>query len=166
MFPTRLFNSIFLVVGVILLGVAIYTYQSTSQFVRAAAKTNGQVVAMEAHRSRTKSGMSTSYNPVVRFRAATNEEIQFTSNFSTSPPMHHVGEKVTVLYRRDTPHDAQISDFWSLWFAPILLTGMGTIFTGVGTALMFSRPATFPQGFEDRYRNAYREQQQTPYTRL
>lgn len=131
----RLFPLIFLCAGLLMLGIAVYCYSQTSQFVRVAAHADGRVIALRASRSRSKSGSSVTYSPVVRFRTATNQEIEFTSNFSSSPPMHRVGDTVAVLYRRETPRDAQVADFWSLWFAPILLTGMGTGFTAVGAAM-------------------------------
>jgi hypothetical protein len=146
----RLSFMIFILVGLLLLGISAYTYGQTTQFVKAAAEAEGEVVAMVSQ-GHSKYGTSVRDTPVVRFRTATNEQIQFTSNVTTSPPSHHMGEKVTVLYKRDAPNDPRISDFWLLWFAPVYSAGIGAVFIGIG-ALMFSPAAAALDRMLQRYR--------------
>lgn len=164
----RVFNFIFLGVGLLLLGIAIYLYRNTTVFIENSSKAAGEVVAMQASYSRTRSsGSSTTYSPVVAFRTASNESLRFTSDLSTSPPAYHVGDKVTVLYRKEAPTDAKIADFWPLWFGTVLLTGMGTIFTGIGIVILRSRAFTPPPGLEDNLRERLNKPQPPPpYTRI
>jgi hypothetical protein len=151
-----------------MLAGSFFLYRSTSAFVHDATKADGEVVAMHTSYSRSKNGgTSRTYSPVVLFHTPTHKAVQFTSDFSTSPPSHHVGQKVTVLYRANDPHDVKLSDFWSLWFGTVLLGGMGTIFTAIGAGLTFHRstPVAIPPG--NLVPNSYTGHQQPPsYTRL
>src|SRR5689334_57156 len=100
----RLFSSIFLIAGLGMLTGSFFLYRSTNNFVHSATKADGEVVAMHTSYSRSKNGgTSRTYSPIVSFRTPTNEAIRFTSDFSTSPPAYHVGQKVTVLHSKDNP---------------------------------------------------------------
>lgn len=54
-------------------------------------------------------------------------------SISSSPPALLPGEHVPVYYLPGKADDAQLGSFLELWFAPIILAGIGTPFTLLGT---------------------------------
>ena len=117
---------LFLLIGIGLLAGAGYIYSRTSDFVANASKAQGAVVAL-------RSGA-----PEVKFRTHDGREVQFTSSVSSKPPSYSVGETVEVLYRKERPDDAEINAWMTLWLGVIVLGGMGSGFSLVGAALVFS----------------------------
>ncbi|MFJ3226089.1 DUF3592 domain-containing protein [Streptomyces sp. NPDC086783] len=128
------FGSLFLVVGLILTGVSV-------SFLADAERTSGTVTALEWRRdhdsgTRTKrmSDRRVAY-PVVEFVSADGTTHRFRDHTGSNPPSYEEGERVGVLYRADSPEDARIDGFASLWLLPLVFGGIGLLFAGVGTAV-------------------------------
>ncbi len=125
-----LFFSIFGIVGFgMLIGCGLFII-STREFLAVAKGTDGSVVRLEYERSGSKSGGS--YYPIVRFLLRTGETIEFSSSVGSNPPSYRRGEPVRVLYDPTAPESAEIDSFFSLWFAPILLGFLGSVFSAFG----------------------------------
>jgi Protein of unknown function (DUF3592) len=120
-------------IGAGMLVVACCLYFNVREFLGTAERTEGTVVALR----RQVSSDSTTYVPVVRFQLA-HRHIEFDSGIGSRPPRYTVGEKVPVLYQPANPYQAKIDSFLSLWFGPVLLAGMGSIFCLVGAGLMLA----------------------------
>ncbi len=128
------FGSLFLIIGLILAGVSV-------SFLRDAKRAQGTVVSLDwgtGHgstygKSRTTGG-SMAY-PVVAFTSADGTTRTFTGSTGSNPPSYDLGERVEVLYRADSPEDARINGFLSLWLLPLIFGGIGLVIAGVGTGV-------------------------------
>ncbi len=126
-------GAVFAVVGIGILGLAFYLYNSQKDFISTAIKVPGTVI------DNVIGGEDNDvYFPMVQFRSRDGEERRFTASTGSSPPMHNVGEPVEVIYNPDNPDDAQINSTFDLWFGPILCAGLGAIFTLVGMGVFFA----------------------------
>src|SRR6218665_1718264 len=123
-----IFKIVFLIVGAGLLAGAVYSYADKKAFLEKAESAQGTVIEMIARRSDN----STTYCPVVRFKAKTGQEITFTSSVSSNPPSYSVDETVEILYDPADPKEANINGFASLWLVPLILGILGTIFFLIG----------------------------------
>lgn len=132
------------VMGLGSLAVSLFFYNSTSTFLKDAARAEGTVVELNRTESKTKSSdglryeTSVSYKPVVNFVTAKGEKIELVSIMGSNPPMYHKGQKVEVLYLPAEPHKAEINDFFSLWGIPVMFGVVGGVFFLVGGGMMLS----------------------------
>ena len=122
-------------IGLLLLARAAYSASNTGAWLKRAVEVQGTVVEMLG--ARDKDG-DILYTPVVRFSTAEGRTIQFQSSFSTKPPAYHTGESVTVVYLPGQPEGASIRGFLSLWFGSTILGSIGTIFFGIGAAMVIA----------------------------
>jgi len=128
---------VMLVVGVAMLAGAVYMYKDTRSFLAGAMHAQGTVVDLERNESTdSHSHRSVNYYPVVQFADAGGRRIEFTSNSGSNPPAYSRGDTVEVLYHADAPDKARINGFMSLWFGPLLVGGMGVLFTAIGAAMI------------------------------
>ncbi|MEV1080539.1 DUF3592 domain-containing protein [Streptomyces sp. NPDC050211] len=128
------FGSLFLVVGLILAGVSV-------SFLADAERARGTVVALEwrndhsgTTRKQRQNDKPTAY-PVVEFTSADGTPRTFRESTGSNPPSYEEGERVEVLYRADSPEDARINGFASLWLLPLIFGGIGLVIAGIGTAV-------------------------------
>lgn len=123
---------VFTAVGAAMLAGAFLLYQNTRTFVEDATRTEGTVVELVESRSSD----STTYRPVVDFTTSTGETIRFTSSSGSNPPSYSVGEKVALFYLADAPQQAKIDGYFSLWGAPTIVGGLGSVFFLIGAGVM------------------------------
>jgi len=74
-------------------------------------------------------------HPVVEFTSADGVRRKFRDSTGSNPPAYDEGEQVEVLYRADSPEDARINGFASLWLLPLIFGGIGLVTAGIGTAV-------------------------------
>lgn len=129
----RLFIGIFLLVGLGLLGGSAYLTYDTRRALSVGVRADGEVT--DLYENRDSDGDIT-YRPRVRFRTREGDSVEFTSSVGSHPAAFGVGETVAVIYNPASPDDARIDSFFQLWFAPLLLGGMGVVFTGFGCLAM------------------------------
>ena len=128
------FGALFLVVGLILAG------QSVS-LLADAKRARGTVVSLEwrtEHSSsfhKNRSSDKRMAYPVVEFMSADGKQRTFRNSVGSNPPSYEAGERVEVLYRADSPQDARINGFASLWLVPLIFGGLGLLAAGIGTAV-------------------------------
>jgi hypothetical protein len=128
------FGALFLVIGLILAGVSV-------SFLADAERARGTVVALEwrndnngvSHRKRANDKPAA--YPVVEFTSADGTRRTFRDSTGSRPPSYEVGERVEVLYRADSPEDARINGFASLWLLPLIFGGIGLAIAGAGTVV-------------------------------
>ncbi|MER5939140.1 DUF3592 domain-containing protein [Streptomyces sp. NPDC001928] len=128
------FGTVFLVIGLILAGMSV-------SFLADAERAPGTVVELEwrsddngASRKARENNRPVAY-PVVEFTSADGTARTFRSSTGSNPPSYEEGERVEVLYRADSPEDARINGFASLWLLPLIFGGIGLVIAGVGTAV-------------------------------
>ncbi|MCT9084367.1 DUF3592 domain-containing protein [Streptomyces fulvoviolaceus] len=132
------FGALFLVVGLILAGVSV-------SFLVDAERARGTVVALEWRNDHSSSSRKKRSNdkpsayPVVEFTSADGVQRTFRSSTGSNPPSYEEGERVEVLYRADSPEDARLNGFASLWLLPLIFGGIGLVIVGIGTAVALVR---------------------------
>jgi len=124
--------------GAGMLAAAIALGTSTRLFIASAQHAEGTVIDILP--SRSSSGDSVLYSPVVAFTTADGREFEVRSSVASDPPGYQEGDKVTVLYTPDAPDHAQISGFFSLWGATMVMGILGTVFFCIG-AVLWAVPA-------------------------
>jgi hypothetical protein len=126
--PTLLFG-IFLLVGLGQLGGAAFLVVDTRRDIAVAEKADGTVIDLIGHRD---SDGDTMYYPRVRYVTRSGSPVEFTGSIGSSPPAFDVGEVVGVLYDPAEPEEARINSFFQLWFAALILGGIGLVFAAIG----------------------------------
>ncbi|MEM7799101.1 MAG: DUF3592 domain-containing protein [Chloroflexota bacterium] len=119
-----LFLTIFGLIGLILLSIGGFLWYRQTQFLERARETEGLVVDLVPN--------DNMYAPVVRFFLPNGDEVVFRSSISSNPSRYAVEDQVTVFYDPERPSDARIGNWFDLWFASLLLSIMGGIFSVVG----------------------------------
>lgn len=76
------------------------------------------------------------FRPVVQFKTANGQSVEFVSSYSSSPPAYDVGEPVIVVYLPEEPLNAIIKGDGQLLH--IILMAVGGIFAAVGSYLIYS----------------------------
>ncbi|MGA4844567.1 DUF3592 domain-containing protein [Streptomyces sp. G45] len=142
MFGMLAVGAVSLVVGLVLAGISV-------SFLVDAERAQGTVVALEWRSSggdsdggtsrRTRGDDEPTAYPVVEFRTEDGTPTRFRDSTGSNPAAYEVGERVEVLYRADSPEDARIKGFLSLWLGPLILGGIGLVFTGIGAGLAWAR---------------------------
>ena len=124
---------VFSLVGGLLFAIGAFLFIRTRLFLGRAQEVKGTVIRMVYSHSSDGGG---GYSPVYQFRTIEGQVIEKQDHLSTNPPMFQEGQQIDVLYDPANPQGARIKKFWSLYFASILLSGMGIIFGGIGIVLL------------------------------
>ncbi len=119
--------------GGLLVGIGVLLYRRTQRFLATAVPTEGTIVDFKV--SEDSDGDS-NYFPIFRFRDASGQEHQITSNTGTNPPGFKKGQSVGIFYDPQHPEDACLDTFWRLWIGPIILFTLGGLPAGVGLILL------------------------------
>ncbi len=132
---------VFTLIGIGLLVGAFYSFKNTQNFLTAALPAEGTVVRLirSEPTGSTTSGSevdSPTYRPVVAFDTQAGKAIKFTSSTGSNPPSYSVGEVVEILYQENSPEQAKINSFFSLWGLSTILGGMGSVFFLVGFSII------------------------------
>lgn len=126
-------RNLFAAVGVLLLlGSGSWALEKF-RFIETATHAEGEVIDLERIRS---SDNSVTWAPVVQFTTLQGETFQIQSSSSSNPPLYAVGEKIEVLYSPDSPHDAEMDGFFSLWGGILIMVIIGAGFTGMGGGMI------------------------------
>jgi len=133
--PLKMFSLIALPFGILLLWAAGYVTMNMERFDASAARAEGRVIQIEWRRA---SKGQFSY-PVVEFRTADERRIVFKGSVGDNPPAFHEGETVVVLYDPANPQHASIRSVGQQWSGPLLLGGLGLVFTAIPAGIMFSQ---------------------------
>ncbi|HEY9653679.1 MAG TPA: DUF3592 domain-containing protein [Coleofasciculaceae cyanobacterium] len=122
----------FIFLGTIPLVGALIVYRNTNIYLAEAAKAEGTVVKV------VRPPNNDVYYPVVQFTSQNGQTIEFQSSVGSYPPSYSKGQKVEVLYRPTNPQDAQIRNFFSLWWGSIALAGSGGLLFLTGTLTLLA----------------------------
>jgi len=66
------------------------------------------------------------------FKDHEGHDHEFVDSFSSDPPSYHAGQKVSVLYNRENPREAQIDRGRANYWLALLLGLLGVLFTSLG----------------------------------
>lgn len=132
MSETLIIGVVFGLVGTLLGFIGVILWMRTRMFIARSQRTRGSVINLVYHSDADGGG----YAPVFRFTTLSGQSIEASENIYSNPPGYRVGQNVDILYDPEQPNHARISKWTSLYFAPLLLSGMGIVFIGVGAAMM------------------------------
>ena len=118
-------------IGLAMLIATLFLYQNTQTFLSTAITTHGTVVELISSRSND----STTYAPVVVFKASNGEVIEFVSSGS-NPPAYSRNETVEVLYQEKNPQSAKINSLLALWGGCLIIGIMGGVFFLMGFSII------------------------------
>ena len=130
---------IFSLVGIGLLVAGVAVSVTTVRFMVTAERVDGTVVDMvertTTHSTGRGSSTDTAWHPMVEF-SVDGKPYSFQGSVGSSPPAYEVGDTVEVAYDPSDPHDARLASFWSAYFLPLILGGIGIVFTPIGVVLL------------------------------
>lgn len=138
----KIVPGIFAVVGIVLLVLGAWRYQSTKSFIASASVAEGEVVELVRKESTQRSTgaqrgtRSVTFAPLFRFRTADGQEIEVISNLGSNPPSHRPGDLVSVYYDAEDPYNARIDSFMDLYFLALMFGGMGALFFLIGGGML------------------------------
>jgi hypothetical protein len=131
-FSSLLNGPIYLIIfGLIFFGIGAGLTYRQSVLESAGEQAQGEVIGL----STNCDSDGCSYAPVVRFNTRDEKTITFESTYSSSPPAYEVGERVTVVYRLDSPEKAEIKGAGMTF--RLIFMGVGGLIAAVGLG-MFS----------------------------
>jgi hypothetical protein len=128
-------STVLLIISPVLLIAAMIAGLHAWNFSRNAVPAAGTVIGLRE--STDKDSGSVRYAPTFQFPDASGASHTVSSSFYSAPPEFRVGDKVTVLYRRNDPDTARIDTFWQLWGLPALLGIIGFVLLLAGLITKF-----------------------------
>lgn len=78
------------------------------------------------------------YAPIFQFQPLNGERTTIRSSVSSNPPRFSVGEEVLILYDQESPENAIIQSWATLWLGSTITGFSGLIFGGIGLAALLS----------------------------
>jgi uncharacterized protein DUF3592 len=125
--------------AILLVAIGVWQSLRLIHLEAAGIRSPGQVVRLHGEWSSGSSGSSHyNYYPIVKFRTAQNEAIEFKDNIGSNPPSYHAGDTVTVLYLADTPRGNAMIDrglFWN-WVIPVGIFVAALVLAGIFFAIL------------------------------
>jgi hypothetical protein len=123
-----------LVVGPIFLVIAFGYILYTCVFLHSSITATGTVISLIAKHGEDD---AVTFAPAFSFVAADGQKYTVTSDSGSNPSEFQINQSVRILYKKDDPIGAKISSFWQLWTFPVVFAFLGTLFAGVGCALLW-----------------------------
>jgi hypothetical protein len=123
----KYFFLIFAAIGTPLLIGGLYMGFNNYSFKQNAQKTTGYVVDF----NRARRGGSA---PIVEYRTPDGVTRRYESSTFSSPSAYNMDEAVVVYFDAKKPDEATISGFLEEWLAPLILGGIGGVFSAIGWA--------------------------------
>lgn len=120
------------IIGMIFVILGMIEISKTSSYITTCLRADGTVTGNDYQAFPDKGA---SYCPIVKFRAAGGNEIQFTDPVGTFPEEYHAGDKVAVFYSTADPTNARIDSWGRLWLGQTIITGIGVLVIAVGIAV-------------------------------
>jgi len=106
----------FLLVSMLLIFFAYQQYNSTRLLIDNGIRTTATVIDL----LEVRSDDGYSYMPVFEFTDKNYKKITFEGDYSSNPAPHKVGEKVKIIYSKNT-EERKIVSFWGLYRWSIIL---------------------------------------------
>lgn len=136
----KLVPVVFGIIGICQLGIGVWLAVGSLDLSANGMRAEGTVVRLQRKYSRNSNGdRRYFYYPVVQFRTDAGETVEFHGSKGSSSPAYRRGARVAILYPAETPTDAKIESFGALWGAPLILSGLGTVFTLIAAGFLYIR---------------------------
>jgi len=116
------FSAVWALAGVYMLFAARRLFLRKRDLKQRGIVAEGNIVGFQSQNSTTKSGTTTYFAPIVKFRLQDGALMQFTSSRFERPNPYVVGQQVAVRYLPDDPNSADLDAVSQSWFALIALS--------------------------------------------
>jgi len=117
-----------IILGIILLGIAVYLIIQFNKLSRIGVLTEGEVIRLDS-----SSGFdSRLYYPVVKFNTISGENVIHTYKIGMFPANYKTGMKVTIVYNPNKPSNFIIKSRYSL-LIPLATLLVSLSLLGIGT---------------------------------
>jgi hypothetical protein len=139
----RRFGILFLVGGLAAIALAVVFAQDSIRLAREGVSTDAKVLRVTHERGSQDNGMH--HTAFVEYKVG-GQAHTLRRSWSTSSgsvwtwPNYHQGEQLRVIYLPSDPARSSIDSAGELFFAPILLTVIGVVFSVFGVAMIRYRP--------------------------
>lgn len=114
---------LFLVGGLLVLGIGLWLANKTRDLIRRGAHTQGRYV--DAQWQSSGSGGESSQYGQIEFQTAQGQIVRFSSRLGTLSQSQNIGKTVPVLYDPAAPDEAVVNSFVELWMPAIIFGGVG-----------------------------------------
>lgn len=121
--------SITLIIGLLLMGIALFFLRKSSQFIKNGYKTNAVVCELIETKD---SKNSTLYKPVFKYTTETNKEIFNTYNVASKPPMWNEGDVLEIIYNPNEPQVMKPSSYFGLYGICVIFLAIAMPFIVIG----------------------------------
>lgn len=141
MILSTVLGGVFLLVGIVFLGLAAKGFREARRFVRGAVRAEAKVIrlAQERNEDQTLFGPEERrwfYYPVFSFIDSAGREHTVRSSAGQSPPGCAVGDTVSILYPPEAPEQARLDRAFSLWGWPWGAAVFGVFWCAAGLAVL------------------------------
>lgn len=122
-----------LLIGILILTFTAYLVVNKYSFVNSTEKTVATVIDNKISYSKNSGGKSSRfYFPILTFVDRQGKAVTFMSSVGSTIPSYQIGDRVEILYDAAQPSKAEVSDFKSIWLAPIIIGIIGIVFFAIG----------------------------------
>jgi len=131
---------IFLLLGLMFVGVGLWSYHDTDQFAQTARSSQGTVIELVRSSEKDSDGFQRSSSalcPVIEFTDYQGNNIEFQLTMCSYPPRYRQGERIEVLYAPDNPHHAKLKDK-SMYLFSHIFSGVGIACIVIGFSLLMT----------------------------
>lgn len=111
--------AIFLVIGLIFSGLAIYFYKSQQDFIKTSIKVKGRVINLIGSQNGGKA-------PMIEYHDKLDKTFFYTHNVYSKPSSYSLGDEVEIYYNPSFPDDARLAGDYVLIY---IFGFIGSIFT-------------------------------------
>jgi hypothetical protein len=130
----------FILIGLASLIAGAIFFLRTSEFLAIAKTAPGRVIRLDPD---TDNHHNITYHTVFTFDDDSRSSHTIRTSYSQRPQPYDVGDRIVVLYPLDSPDDARIRSFSSLWLLPTILGAIGVVFPAVGLFAFISAHKTY-----------------------
>ena len=124
-------------IGGLIWGAKRYYISTSGLHAQGIVVENYKSVSVNSDDSDRRSRSSVSYYPVVEFQTGQGEKIRFQGSTGSGTPDFEVGTPVEVIYKPQSPYEAQLAVFSQMWLGPVVVTVAGLIFLLMGVGSFF-----------------------------
>jgi hypothetical protein len=144
--PAAAVKLLFVSIGVFAMVIGLGWFAYSGLLVARSRSADGVVVGHEAVDSSVSTGLGDPhdvYAPVVSFKTAEGQGVQFTSSEFVARAQYPLGRAVRVLYDPSKPERAEIDSRETLWLAGTawMIGGLACVAGGFGIARVMARRA-------------------------
>ncbi len=121
-------NPLLLIIGLLLSGFGIYTFNKNQKLAKNGVKTMAKVIDISEQTDTDSEGFSSkSYYPVLEFVDQDSKKHTFKGNVGGGKRKYHLDQEVEIIFDPTHPEQAQMKSFVTQWIMPIVIIIVGVM---------------------------------------